>query len=67
MKSHENELIYLIVSGPLAKEIDPEIYSSSNLVKIFLLCGSITAYSQWALENYNKILIFNHEDDLLER
>ncbi|CAF2650804.1 unnamed protein product [Rotaria sp. Silwood2] len=46
IQSHPNDPIYLIVSGSLAKEVVPVIYESSNLVQIFLFCGSISTYSE---------------------
>ncbi|CAF1342232.1 unnamed protein product [Rotaria sordida] len=67
VQSHPNESFYLIVSGSLAKEIVPVIYESSNLVQIFLFCGSVSTYVEWAMDYYDKIMIFDHGDDLLER
>ncbi|CAF2940792.1 unnamed protein product [Rotaria sp. Silwood2] len=67
IRSHSNESIYLIVSGSFAKEIVPEIYEFSNLVQIFLFCGSISSYAEWAMDYRNKVMIFDHGDDLLER
>ena len=67
VQSHPNDPIYLIVSGSLAKEIVPEIYDYSNLVKIFLFCASVAAYSEWGIDYCDKMMIFDHEDDLLER
>ncbi|CAF1102205.1 unnamed protein product [Rotaria sordida] len=67
IKSHSKELIYLIVSGSLAKEIIPIIYESSNIIEIFLFCGSVSAYAEWAMDYCDKMMIFDHGDDLLER
>jgi hypothetical protein len=67
IQSHPNEPIYLIVSGTFAKEVIPEIYDSSNLVQIFLFCGSVGSYSEWAMDYCEKLMIFDHGDDLLER
>ncbi|CAF1374138.1 unnamed protein product [Rotaria sp. Silwood1] len=67
IRYHSNESIYLIVSGSLAKEIVPEIYEFSNLIQIFLFCGSVSNYAEWAMDYRDKIMIFDHEDDLLER
>ncbi|CAF3272190.1 unnamed protein product [Rotaria socialis] len=67
VQSHSNESIYLIVSGSLAKEVVPEIYECSNLVQIYLFCGSIAAYAEWGMNYCDKLMIFNHEDDVLER
>jgi hypothetical protein len=67
IKTHLNEPIYLIVSGSFAKEAVPEIYESSNLVQIFLFCGSVATYCEWGMDYCDKMMIFDHGDDLLER
>lgn len=67
IQSHSNEPIYLIVSGSMAKETVPEIYEASNLVQIFLFCGSVATYSDWGMDYCEKLMIFDHGDDLLER
>ncbi|CAF3812033.1 unnamed protein product [Rotaria sp. Silwood1] len=67
IQSHPNESIYLIVSGSLAKEVVPIIYESPNLVQIFLFCGSVSAYAEWGMDYCDKMMIFDHGDDLLER
>jgi hypothetical protein len=64
---HPNDPIYLIVSGSFAKAAVPEIYNSSNLVQIFLFCGSVSTYAEWAMDFCDKLMIFDHGDDLLER
>ncbi|CAF2899237.1 unnamed protein product [Rotaria sp. Silwood2] len=66
-QSHPNDPIYLIISGSLAKEVVPIIYEFSNLVQIFLFCGSVSAYSEWGMDYCDKMMIFDHGDDLLER
>ena len=65
--SHPNESIYLIVSGSFAKETVPKIYEATHLVQIFLYCGSVISYSEWAMDYCDKLMIFDHGDDLLER
>jgi hypothetical protein len=67
IQSHPCESIYLIVSGAFAKQTIPEIYDASNLVQVFLYCGSVITYSEWALDYCDKLMIFDHGDDLLER
>ncbi|CAF3932200.1 unnamed protein product [Rotaria sp. Silwood1] len=67
IKSHPNKSIYLIVSGSFAKEVVPEIYESSNLEQIFLFCGSVASYSEWGMDYCDKMMMFDHGDDLLER
>ncbi len=64
---HPNQSVYLIVSGSFAKQVVPEIYESSNLVQIFLFCGSVASYSEWGMDYCDKLMIFDHGDDLLER
>jgi len=65
IQSHPYEQIYLIVSGLFAKEVVPKVYTSLNLIEIFLFCGSIVSYAEWALDYCEKMLIFDHENDLL--
>ena len=65
--SHPCQSIYLIVSGIFAKEIVPQIYHLSHLMQIYLFCGSISAYVSWGMDYLEKLLIFEHGDDVLER
>ncbi|UJR14232.1 hypothetical protein I4U23_001223 [Adineta vaga] len=67
IQSHSNISIYLIVSGHLAKSLIPKVYEYSNLIKTFIFCGSIIAYAEWAMDYCDKLMIFDHGDDLLER
>jgi len=67
IQTHSNELIYFIVSGSLAQDVVPTIFELDNLMKIFLYCGSVMKYAEWGLDFIEKLLIFDHGDDLLER
>ncbi len=67
IQSHPNELIYLIISGSFAEKTIPQIYESPNLVLIFLFCGSVAAYSEWGINYCEKMLMYEHGDDLLAR
>ncbi|CAF1355961.1 unnamed protein product [Adineta steineri] len=67
IKSHSNKSTYLIVSGSLAKLVVPEVYDCSNLLGIFLFCGSVATYAEWAMDYCDKLMIFDHGDDLLVR
>ena len=67
IQSHPNESIYLIASGSLGKLVVPEVYHLSNVTQISLYCGSVVAYVEWACDYCDKMLIFDHGDDLLER
>ena len=67
IRSHPDQTIFFIVSGSLAKEAVPQVYDLAQVNKILLFCGSVAAHCQWALDYVDKILIFDHGDDLLER
>ncbi len=67
IQSHPNQLIYLIISGLFAKETIPQIYEYLNLIQIFLFCGSVAAYSEWGFDYCEKMLMYEHGDDLLAR
>lgn len=67
IKNHLQQPLFLITSGTLAVEIVPEIYDLSNILMVFVFCASMKTYTEWALDFYEKLLMFDHEDDLLER
>jgi hypothetical protein len=67
IQSHPHQPIFFIVSGSLAKKAVPQVYGLPQVKKILLFCGSVSAYCHWALGYVDKILIFDHGDDLLER
>lgn len=67
IKCHSEEPIFLIVSGALALQIVPQIYESSNLLTIFVFCASMKTYTEWAIDFCDKLLMFDHEDDLLQK
>ena len=67
IKSHPETSIYLIVSGSVAQTLLPKVYNCDNLVKVFVFCGSVINYVEWALDYCDKLMMFDHGDDLLER
>ncbi len=67
IQTHPCKHIYLIVSGSYAKDTVPVIYDATNLIQVFLYCGTVSAYSEWAMDYCDKLMIFDHGDDLLER
>ena len=67
IQSHPHQPIFFIVSGSLAKEAVPQVYDLAQVKQILLFCGSVAAYCHWALDYVDKIVIFDHGDDLLER
>lgn len=68
IKSHSpDQPIILIVSGSYAVKAVPEIYDLSNILLVFVFCASMESYRDWAMDYCDKLLMFDHEDDLLER
>jgi hypothetical protein len=67
IKCHLEQPIFLIVSGVFALQTVPQIYESSNIQMIFVFCASMKTYTDWAMDFCEKLLMFDHEDDLLQR
>ena len=67
IQSHSSSSIYLITSGSFAKQIVPEIFEIFQVVRFYILCGSILSHIEWAVDYDTQILMFEHGDDLLER
>ena len=67
IQTDSSQAIYLITSGSLGTEIVPKIYDLPQLVKIYLFCGSISTYLIWSLDYLDKVIIFEHGDDVLQR
>jgi hypothetical protein len=67
INSHLEQPIFFIVSGFFASQIVSQIYELSNILMIFVFCASIKAHTDWAMDYCDKLLMFDHEDDLLQR
>ena len=67
IESHSMQRIFLIVSGSLARTLVPQVYDNEHLKQIFVFCGSIKAHVDWAVDYTEKLLMYEHPDDLLER
>ena len=67
IKSHSEQMIFVIVSGCFASQIVPQIYEFSNVLMIFVFCASMKAHTDWAMDFCDKLRMFDHEDDLLQR
>jgi len=67
INSHLEQPIFLIVSDSFASQIVSQIYELSNILMIFVFCASIKAHTDWAMDYCDKLLMFDHEDDLLQR
>ncbi len=61
------QTVFLIVSGSFGSQVVPLIYVCEHIHQIFLFCGSIAAHTNWAIDYTDKMLMFDHEDDLLRR
>jgi hypothetical protein len=67
IESHPMQRLFLIASGSLARTLVPQVYNYEHLKQIFVFCRSIAAHTDWAADYIDKILMYDHPDDLLER
>jgi hypothetical protein len=67
LNSHLEQSIFLIVSGSFASQTVPQIYESENILMIFLFCASMKVHTDWAMDYCDKLIMLDHEDDLLQR
>ncbi|CAF1346909.1 unnamed protein product [Didymodactylos carnosus] len=67
VNEHSDNRIFLITSGTFGKEIVPQIYDIEHLGQIFVFCGNIQSHLEWAIDFIDKTLMFEHEQDLIER
>ncbi|CAF0750160.1 unnamed protein product [Didymodactylos carnosus] len=59
--------IFLIASGTLGQIIVPKVYDYPQIYSIFILCMNITKHKKWAANYFDKINIFDFDQDLLIR
>jgi len=67
IKAHLVQTLFLVVSGSLAEDIVPQVSQCINIKQIFVFCASIASHTHWAMDYTDKLLMFDHPDDLLER
>ncbi|CAF0827708.1 unnamed protein product [Rotaria sordida] len=67
INSHLEQAIILIASDSFASQIVPLIYDSPNVLITFVFYASIKAHTDWTINYYDKLMMFDHEDDLLQR
>ncbi|UJR24701.1 hypothetical protein I4U23_006075 [Adineta vaga] len=67
IQSQVNKVIFFILSGSFGSQVVPIIYDLEQIYQIYLFCGSISAHVSWAVDYTDKMFMFEHEDDLLER
>jgi hypothetical protein len=67
IKAHLMETFFLITSGSLAEDLVEQVSEYGNIKQIFVFCASIASHTHWAMNYTDKLLMFDHEDDLLAR
>jgi hypothetical protein len=67
IQTNVNQTIFLIVSGSFGSQFVPLIYNCEHVHQIYLFCGSMADHISWAIDYTDKMLMFDHEDDLLGR
>ena len=45
----------------------PQVSECTNIKQIFVFCASIASHNDWATDYTDKLLMFDHQDDLLGR
>ena len=67
IKAHLTQTMFLVVSGSFAEYIVPLVSEYDSVKQIFVFCASIVSHAHWAIDYADRLLMFDHEDDLLER
>jgi hypothetical protein len=67
IKSHVMQNIFLVASGSLAEHVVPQVSECVNIKQIFIFCASIASHTHWAINYSDRLLMFDHQDDLLQR
>ena len=67
IKTHLVQTIFLIVSGSFAENVVSQVNEYNNVKQIFVFCASIASHTHWAINYTDRLFMFDHEDDLLER
>lgn len=67
IQTNINQTIFFILSGSFGSKVVPIIYDYEHIHQIYLFCGSIKSHIGWAMDYTEKMLMFDHQDDLLQR
>jgi hypothetical protein len=67
IKTHLVQILFLVASGSLAENVVPQVNECVNIKQIYVFCASIASHTHWAINFTDKLLMFDHQDDLLER
>ncbi|CAF0788418.1 unnamed protein product [Adineta steineri] len=67
IQTNANQKIFFILSGSFGSKVVPLIYDCEHIYQIYIYCSSIAKHTSWAIDYTDKILMFEHENDLFER
>ena len=67
IQSEIHKKIFFILSGSFGSEVVPIVYDLQQVQQIYLFCGTILSHVNWAIDYTDKMYMFDHENDLLER
>jgi hypothetical protein len=67
LQTNLDEMIFFVLSGSFGSKVVPLIYDFKHIHQIYLFCGSIASHANWAMDYTDKMLMFDHQDDLLRR
>ncbi len=67
LQKHIHGRTFFIVSGSFGSTVVPLIYDCEHIYQIYLFCASIANHTSWAMDYTDKILMFEHENDLLRK
>ncbi|UJR24548.1 hypothetical protein I4U23_005923 [Adineta vaga] len=65
--SHSNTTIFMITTGALGRRLVPQIFDNRHIYAIYVFTCNLLTQIDWALNYIDKILMFDHELDLLSR
>ncbi|CAF1062696.1 unnamed protein product [Rotaria sp. Silwood1] len=65
--SNFDTTLFVISSGSLGRKLVPKIIKNNKIYSIYIFTCNILAQMDWAINYVDKVLMFNHEFDLLTR
>lgn len=67
IQSEIHKKIFFILSGSFGAQVVPIVYDLQQIQQIYLFCGTMSSHVNWAIDFTEKMYMYDHEDDLLER
>ncbi|CAF1341968.1 unnamed protein product [Adineta ricciae] len=65
--SQSNTKIFLITTGLLGRKLVPRIYKNQHIHSIYVFTCCLAYQIDWVIDFLDKIIVFDHEFDLLSR